>query len=430
MLDIWQSFVAYPTEPSHPLQHLFTMPDPVSDDSASESPSPPLTPNTRRTLVMRNRDERRDVSGSKRKRADTRTGGGPSSRRRTIEPDNDEGDDSDAYDPDQSVEERRNIQRTLRELGRELADNADEYLRGDSSGIRDLLISANEVNHKIKQTGEAVIDSRFLVTAADLSYKKTVQITQGNVADGIDVDEFLSKCITYMRQGGRDHGDDAPELSSTQQRRRTRGREGSDNEDEDGDMLNWSYFGHYACLPNIGRPAIQGHLLGPLSVEKKARKITKRSAPFRINQLAETRPEVINAEDLTKQENDLAVICGRVLQQLNQLQSQLQNRVQDALDDDMSHEESVRIMHQHGLRDTGGVDLMRFVINPKSFGQSIENLFYVSFLIKDGKVSVDLDSDGIPSVCTCTAPLPPSSSPTQQHVSLLQEANLIILSTR
>lgn len=350
---------------------------------------------------MRNRDERRDASGSKRKRADTSTGDGPSSRRRTIEPDNhDAGDDSDAYDPDQSIEERRDIQRTLRELGRELADNADEYLRGDSNGIRDLLLSANEVNHKIRQTGEAVIDSRFLVTAADLSYKKTVQITQGNVADGVDVDEFLSKCITYMRQGGGGHGDNAPELSSTQQRRRTRGNEGSDDEDETGDMLNWNYFGHYACLPSIGRPAIQGHLLGPLSVEKKARKITKRSAPFRINQLAETRPEVINTEDLTKQENDLAVICGRVLQQLQRLQAGLQSSVEEALDDDTTPEESIRIMHQHGLRETGGVDLMRFVINPKSFGQSVENLFYVSFLIKDGKVSVDLDSDGIPSVGT------------------------------
>lgn len=397
------------------------MPVPASGGLASESPSPPVTPNTRRTLVMRDGNERRDVSGSKRKRADTGTDDGPSSRRRTSGPQNlDTGDDSDAYDPDQSVEERRDIQRTLRDLGRELADNADEYLHGNSNGIRDLLLSANEVNHKIKQTGEAVIDSRFLVTAADLSYKKTVQITQGNVADGVDVDEFLSKCITYMRQGARSHGDNAPELSSTQQQRRTRGHEGSDYENEDGDMLNWSYFGHYACLPSIGRPSIQGHLLGPLSVEKKARKITKRSAPFRINQLAETRPEVINAEDLTKQENDLAVICGRVLQQLRQLQSRLQSRVEEALDDDMSPEESIRIMHQHGLRETGGVDLLRFVINPKSFGQSVENLFYVSFLIKDGKVSVDLDSDGIPSVCMHTP---------FRHLDRQRQANLFPSST-
>lgn len=78
-------------------------------------------------------------------------------------------------------------------------------------------------------------------------------------------------------------------------------------------MLSWSYFGHYACLPNIGRPSVQGHLLGLPSVEKKARKITKGSASFRKNQLTDTRPEVINAEDLAKQDNDLAVTCRRVL---------------------------------------------------------------------------------------------------------------------
>lgn len=375
---------------------------PASDESPSEA-SGPSTPNTPRTLATRNRDGRHDASGSKRKRADAATGGGPSNRRRTIEPNNDDdSDDSDAYDPDQPVEERRDIQRTLRELGRELADNADEYLKGDSSGIRDLLLSANEINPRIKQTGEAVIDSRFLVSAADLSYKRTVQITHGNVADGVDVDEFLSKCKTYMRQGGSAHGDNAPELSSTQRRRRnTRGHEGSDEEDEDGDMMNWGYFGHYACLPNIGRPSIQGHLLGPLSVEKKARKLTKRSAPFRMNQLTETRPEVINAEDLTKHDNDLAVICGKVLQQLTQLQSRLQGELEEILPD-IPDEDQTRIMHQHGVRDTGGIDLMRFVINPKSFGQTIENIFYVSFLIKDGKVSVDLDSDGIPALCTCS----------------------------
>ncbi|SPN99794.1 related to NSE4 Nuclear protein that plays a role in the function of the Smc5p-Rhc18p DNA repair complex [Cephalotrichum gorgonifer] len=375
------------------------MPAPVSDDSASEPPSPaPHTPNARGALAMRNRD----VSGSKRKRADTRTDDGPSNRRRTAEPENNDGDgDSDAYDPDQSVEERRNIQRSLRELGRDLTDKADEYLRGDSNTIRELIVSANEINHRIKQTGEAVIDSRLLVSAADLSYKKTARITQGNVAEGVDADEFLSKCITYMRQGGRGHGDNAPELSSTQQHRRrnvARGHEGSDDEDENGDMMNWSYFGHYACLPSIGRPSIQGHLLGPLSVEKKARKITKRSAPFRINQLAETRPEVINAEDLTKQDNDLAVICGRVLQQLTRAQTRLQTELEEVLDEDMSPEEQERIMHQHGIRSTGGVDLMRFVINPRSFGQSVENIFYVSFLIKDGKVAVELDEHGIPSV--------------------------------
>ncbi|CAI4211014.1 unnamed protein product [Parascedosporium putredinis] len=385
-----------------------------SESSERGSPDPSQTPRTSRGLAVRSRDRDRDVSGSKRKRGDTSTGAGPSNRRRTAEPEDiGADDDSDVYDPDQPVEERRDIQRGLRELGRDLVDNADDYLKGDSTGIRDLIVSANEINKNIKQTTEAVIDSRLLVTAADMSYKKTVRITQGNTADGLDVDEFVSKCITYMRQGAREHSDNAPELSSTQRQRRGRagrGQEGSDDEDEDGDMLNWAYLGQFACLPSISRPAVQGHLLGPLSVEKKARKITKRNAPFRINQLAETRPEVINAEELTKQDNDLAVICGRVLQRLQRVQRKLQEDAYAQITEEMEIDEQVQLMHRLGLRSTGGVDFMRFVINPHSFGQSIENMFYVSFLIKDNKVRIELDDDGLPSVAPVTTEMEQETS--------------------
>jgi hypothetical protein len=64
----------------------------------------------------------------------------------------------------------------------------------------------------------------------------------------------------------------------------------------------------------------------------------------------------------------------------------------------MDDEEQTRIMHQHGLRSTGGIDLMRFVVNPKSFGQTIENMFYVSFLVRDGRVKIDFDEFDLPAL--------------------------------
>ncbi|KAI8722280.1 Non-structural maintenance of chromosomes element 4 [Fusarium sp. LHS14.1] len=383
------------------------MPTRQQDSSEEESHSRSPTPSSRatpahRSLAMRERENMRSASASKRKRADTRTGESSNFRRRTVEPSADSDDDGDdVYDPDQPLEERRKVQQGFRDLLREVTENTEEYLQSDSRGLHDAILRADELSKKVRQTTEATIDSRLLVSTTDLSYRKTLRLTQGSLSQGLDVDEFVSKCITYMRQGRGIIDDNAPELSSTQRQRRrpTRGDEdGEDDVGDDGDMMNWPHLGRFASLPYIRRPALPGFLLGPLSVEKKARKITKRSAPFRPNNLTETRPEVLNVEDLAKRENDLTAICGKILHQLQNIQADIQQTVMDLIDDDMDEDEKTRIMHNHGLRSTGGIDLMRFVVNPKSFGQTIENMFYVSFLIRDGRVEIDFDEFGLPAL--------------------------------
>lgn len=335
-----------------------------------------------------------------------------SNRRRTLRAnsdddseDSEEESDDDVYDPDQPLRERRVVQQGLRDLLKGISENSEEFLQSDSRGLHETILKAEELSKQLKQTTEATIDSRLLVSTTDLSYRKTLRLTQGSLSQGIDLDELVSKAISYMRHGGGITDDNAPELSSTQRQRRTvsrrRGNEDDDDDDDigdEGDMMNWPHLGRFACLPHIRRPALPGFLLGPMSVEKKARKITKRTAPFRPNNLTETRPEVLNVDDLAKRENDLTAICGKILQQLHKIQAEAQETVADLIEDDMDDDEKTKIMHQHGLRSTGGIDLMRFVVNPKSFGQTVENIFYVSFLIRDGRVEVDFDEFDLPAL--------------------------------
>jgi len=47
------------------------------------------------------------------------------------------------------------------------------------------------------------------------------------------------------------------------------------------------------------------------------------------------------------------------------------------------------------------VNLFRFVINPDSFGITVENLFHLSFLVKEGKVAITAD-EGLPHILPLT----------------------------
>ncbi|KAI1806942.1 hypothetical protein F4811DRAFT_85752 [Daldinia bambusicola] len=374
---------------------------------ASGSSGSSLDPDSRHnSLVIRDKGKMSE-SAFKRKRSLTNGADHARSRRRTREPDGEGVIEEEDFDPDQSLEERRNLQRGYRDLFQRLQENKDEFMKDESTGLHDTVREANLLLSGVKQTTEAVIDSKLLVSTADASYRKTVRLTAGGTAQGIDVDEFVSKCITYMRLGSGIAEDDAPELTATQQHRRRPGRgslgdDGDDDDDDigdEGDMFNWEHLGRFACLPNIKRPATPGFLLGPLSAEVKKRKVIKRSAPFRPNNLQETRPEVLDAEAVQRSEkNDLTAICSKILQRLKQVQEMAQDAVEEAVNNGASDEEAQRLMDRYGLRDTGGIDLLRFVVNPRSFGQTVENMFYVSFLIRDGRIKIDFDENKLPTL--------------------------------
>lgn len=332
-------------------------------------------------------------------------------------------EDLEAYNPDQSLGERRQIQRGIRSLERDMHENAESYLDPKSTRVHDTLKSLDRFSTDIRQTSEATIDSKALLTLVDLNHRKLQRLTAGSLGTGVDPDEFVSKCITYMRKAAGIANDQDEELTFTQRRRRgagdngaggSRGRrggrnmasddddEGSDDEDgTGGDMMNWAHLGRYACVPKGKRPALTGFLLGPLSVQKKVRKPVARQAPLRLRDLKEVRPEVLNTEDLAKHEKqDLTAICNQILKQLKQRQEKAIAFVRKVhKDEELDQDDVDRAMEKLGLTEMGNIDLVRFCINPKSFGQTIENMFYVSFLIKEGMVEVKYEENGLPSLC-------------------------------
>lgn len=51
------------------------------------------------------------------------------------------------------------------------------------------------------------------------------------------------------------------------------------------------------------------------------------------------------------------------------------------------------------LEQRGRINLFKFIINPDDFAQSVENLFHLSFLIRDGWVALETNEEGEPEIC-------------------------------
>lgn len=49
-------------------------------------------------------------------------------------------------------------------------------------------------------------------------------------------------------------------------------------------------------------------------------------------------------------------------------------------------------------RSKGRVGYFQFLVDPESFGRTVENMFHFSFLVKDGRVGVIMGKDGVPYI--------------------------------
>jgi hypothetical protein len=254
---------------------------------------------------------------------------------------------------------------------------------------------------KVKQTSDATMDSRFLLNASEITLKRSRLLAFGDNALGLDIDEFVAKCATFMRNG-RALGAEEEDYMPTQARRnrRTSGGDDSDAEDDNGDAMNWGVLGERACFPNNRRPTAPCFLLGPLSVEKRVRATQRRATQRRDPQVAASRPQELREADLEKNEaSNLTSQCKAIRDLLHDVVAAGAQGVEAGASEDMDEDEARMLFCNNNLAMNWQVPLLKFALNPHSFGQTVENLFYISFLVKDGFIKVEVDEDsGFPTL--------------------------------
>ncbi|OBZ89268.1 Non-structural maintenance of chromosome element 4 [Choanephora cucurbitarum] len=233
------------------------------------------------------------------------------------------------YDPNQSAEERRDLRVKLvqqTESRRELVAQD----RGDK--LYQIISKSNVLFENVKNTQEAVLDSRFMAITADINTQKVKNMSIGQENE-VTLDEFVSKIITASENG--------PKHIYRQR-------------------LDWEHLGKIAT--KFSKKAhTTDFLLGPLMVEKKQVNRTK-TTRLTKNKEDLVRPQQLKEGDIKKQENETSKNVNAIYKILTEVQP---------------------------------INYFKFVTNPESFSQTVENIFYVSFLARSGVVGID-DSTGQP----------------------------------
>jgi hypothetical protein len=274
---------------------------------------------------------------------------------------------------------------------------------------------ANHNLGKVRQTDQAVQDARLMVNLIDISGKQLdATLHDNNAGIGIDLDNFVSRCIYYMKHEGPP-GSDEDGSNQSRTRRRTTQHEPEDEDEEDaGEGLDWAYLGRSACFPSNRRPPVSSFLLGPLSVQKRVRTVQTRRAKSQRQPLGPaTRPQEVRQEDIKQSEN------SNLTHLVTTIRTRLSNHIDEGSEgieaelnsfDDPTDEDHFAAYRRHRVCMTpdgeAATSLFDFAINPDSFGQTVENLFYISFLIREGNARVLADHNGLPllgmSAAQCT----------------------------
>lgn len=238
------------------------------------------------------------------------------------------------------VEAERAVTRSgYRKLMDQIADKEEDIVdvNGENNHLLQFLQNNEELYDKVDAPQEAVMDAVVVKQLSKLC-KKQAENMSTNINE-FKADEFATILKIKMMN------DDRP-LSAKK----------------------WIKFGQ-TIKPYFQRSPTLSYMFGALDVvappskERKQRETKARQAT-KVKELKETQSAVVTDTQTSASQTD--VIVTHVLRSL------------------------VRKFKENQQQP---INYFKFVINPKCFGTSVENMFHVSFLVKEGKCGITICSD-------------------------------------
>ncbi|WVR08324.1 hypothetical protein IAU60_005377 [Kwoniella sp. DSM 27419] len=206
----------------------------------------------------------------------------------------------------------------------------------------------------VRDTGIGTLDANLFKTNAENAMALAKKFKIDGVA--FDIDEFL---IRVQNQLGLDRA----ELGDQDEASDEDSEDGNERPTRQGALGDWEKLGWMAAKMCRRIPGVN-FMYGPLSVQpnKQVRAARKQREPL----AAEIRPTEVQTQEGDKKSKD----------------------------DFASH--VIMVYKVLGRVDPGreGYNLFRLVVHPEDYGQTVENCFFVSFLLNQGRAGISVKDNG------------------------------------
>lgn len=247
-------------------------------------------------------------------------------------------------------EKCRSIRRQYRQLISNVQQNREDIVNTASDSLSEALEEANVLFDEVSRTREAALDAQFLVLASELGKEKAKQLNcDMSYFNQVAFCDFLCIFVGLNWMEGDEHN----ELS------------GFD------DSIALSFWGtvQKEATSWILQAETFHFVFGSFKSESSARK--PRRDQKKAHKMEENRDMPLKLRKLDLSSN------------------------QEATEKEV--ERILGLLQTYFLKypDTP-VSYFEFVIDPNSFSRTVENIFYVSFIIRDGFARIRLDQDRLP----------------------------------